>query len=199
LLIQKLFGLGKETLKIEYLDEENDWIVASTDLELEEAKRTVTQKNKNILKFRVNANVPKPKIADPKMEDWLSDFITQICQSIPAIHKYIPLIIQFIKEAQEYRPRHHHHHHHHSSSNDKSEVHPQVQCDGCGKCPIVGFRYKCQTCSDFDFCSNCFRKGEHNENHTFTQIDPPRRNNKNKNYTMIMKKQLNAPNYVILM
>lgn len=34
-------------------------------------------------------------------------------------------------------------------------VHKHVNCDGCGQRGIIGIRYKCAVCSDFDFCSHC--------------------------------------------
>ena len=34
-------------------------------------------------------------------------------------------------------------------------VHSTVTCDGCGKRPLVGIRYKCAVCPNFDFCENC--------------------------------------------
>jgi len=33
--------------------------------------------------------------------------------------------------------------------------HMYVTCDGCGVSPIVGNRYKCAVCEDFDYCENC--------------------------------------------
>ena len=32
-------------------------------------------------------------------------------------------------------------------------------CDGCGVFPIVGARFKCLQCPDFDLCEACFAKG----------------------------------------
>ncbi|KAM0788150.1 hypothetical protein ACM66B_001314 [Microbotryomycetes sp. NB124-2] len=34
-------------------------------------------------------------------------------------------------------------------------VHRNVVCDNCEACPIIGTRYKCIVCSDFDLCANC--------------------------------------------
>jgi hypothetical protein len=34
-------------------------------------------------------------------------------------------------------------------------VHHGFHCDGCGMFPIVGIRYRCHTCPDFDFCETC--------------------------------------------
>jgi hypothetical protein len=51
--------------------------------------------------------------------------------------------------------------------------HSGVTCDGCGANPIVGPRFKCETCPDYDLCGNCFPslKEVHsvhtNEKHSF--------------------------------
>ena len=34
-------------------------------------------------------------------------------------------------------------------------IHRMVSCDGCGMCPIIGERFKCTVCPNFDYCSNC--------------------------------------------
>ena len=35
------------------------------------------------------------------------------------------------------------------------ETHPNIICDGCQMHPIVGVRWKCTTCADFDLCDSC--------------------------------------------
>lgn len=34
-------------------------------------------------------------------------------------------------------------------------IHNRVNCDGCGQKGIIGIRYKCAVCPDFDFCQRC--------------------------------------------
>nr|XP_032812660.1 E3 ubiquitin-protein ligase HERC2 isoform X4 [Petromyzon marinus] len=51
--------------------------------------------------------------------------------------------------------------------------HPTVTCDGCHVYPIVGPRYKCRNCDDFDFCENCFKSKRHNVRHVFDRINEP--------------------------
>lgn len=45
-------------------------------------------------------------------------------------------------------------------------VHSGVSCNVCGVFPIVGVRYKCTQCYDYDLCSNC----ENNEAHSHPLI-----------------------------
>ena len=34
-----------------------------------------------------------------------------------------------------------------------------VTCDGCKMDPLVGQRYRCSTCGNYDLCSACEKKG----------------------------------------
>merc|ERR550532_11394 len=35
-------------------------------------------------------------------------------------------------------------------------VHPNITCDGCGVSPILGPRFKCEWCADYDLSGNCY-------------------------------------------
>lgn len=43
--------------------------------------------------------------------------------------------------------------------------HPGIQCDMCQAKPIVGPRYKCMDCFDFDMCQQCAYKLQHPRDH----------------------------------
>ena len=53
-------------------------------------------------------------------------------------------------------------------------IHFGVKCDGCGKFPIVGCRYKCAVCDDFDYCEDCEKKLSEKHNHPFLKIYEPK-------------------------
>lgn len=47
-----------------------------------------------------------------------------------------------------------------------------VVCDSCSKKPIVGVRFKCLSCENFDLCPTCEEKGVH-AHHIFAKIRSP--------------------------
>ena len=54
----------------------------------------------------------------------------------------------------------------------KETVHPGVICDGCNG-PIVGARYKCVICKDFDYCEKCEKKSNGGHGHPMLKIKNP--------------------------
>ncbi|CAF2556983.1 unnamed protein product [Rotaria sp. Silwood2] len=51
------------------------------------------------------------------------------------------------------------------------ECHPGVECDNC-KGSIIGFRYKCVICPNYDLCEKCSLSGIHSE-HNMIKISKP--------------------------
>jgi hypothetical protein len=35
-------------------------------------------------------------------------------------------------------------------------THTSITCDGCGVCPLEGYRYHCGTCANHDLCEDCY-------------------------------------------
>jgi next-to-BRCA1 protein 1 len=58
--------------------------------------------------------------------------------------------------------------------------HTNVTCDGCEKMPIIGIRFKCDTCCDYDLCLECMEKqvvtNEHDTKHSLIVIGKDRFN-----------------------
>jgi len=50
-------------------------------------------------------------------------------------------------------------------------VHDGVTCDGCQVSPIVGIRYKCFVCRDFDLCAACEATKTHDQSHPLLQMN----------------------------
>lgn len=66
---------------------------------------------------------------------------------------------------------------HHNRWSNRNDIHWRIECDGCHKRPIVGIRFKCNTCPNFDLCQECGAKNIHKETgHMFTRIETRERN-----------------------
>jgi len=61
-----------------------------------------------------------------------------------------------------------------SSSSNAPTVHEGVTCDGCNQVPIVGARFKCTVCHDYDLCEKCEAKGTHDPAHPLVKMLKPR-------------------------
>ncbi|EDV98766.1 GH13424 [Drosophila grimshawi] len=48
-------------------------------------------------------------------------------------------------------------------------IHDGVECDSCNLAPIIGFRYKCVQCPNFDLCQSCERAHKH-PNHMMVRM-----------------------------
>ena len=57
-------------------------------------------------------------------------------------------------------------------SNLEKITHPGIVCNGCGN-EIVGIRYKCTICHNFDYCENCEEKESGMHGHPFLKIIKP--------------------------
>ncbi|XP_018409942.1 PREDICTED: sequestosome-1 isoform X2 [Nanorana parkeri] len=65
----------------------------------------------------------------------------------------------YIKERKDCKREHRAHC---GQETPQNVVHPNVTCDGC-EGPVVGNRYKCLICPDYDLCNTCEGKGVHKE------------------------------------
>lgn len=52
-------------------------------------------------------------------------------------------------------------------------VHERITCDICHTSPIIGIRYKCTVCRDFDLCGKCETENKHPSNHILMKIRSP--------------------------
>ncbi|KAK6635597.1 hypothetical protein RUM44_000851 [Polyplax serrata] len=49
--------------------------------------------------------------------------------------------------------------------------HPNIVCDGCKKHGIVGIRWKCESCYNYDLCTQCYMLDKHDLSHKFQRFE----------------------------
>jgi len=96
-----------------------------------------------------------------------------------------------------------------SSMMSSTVIHSKVSCDGCKMSPIIGNRYKCTICENFDYCESCEEKNSENHKHPFLKIRKPESapinivcaiNDDNEEFLPLKKlddKEIN-PSYVVI-
>ncbi|XP_041377265.1 E3 ubiquitin-protein ligase MIB2-like [Gigantopelta aegis] len=52
--------------------------------------------------------------------------------------------------------------------------HQSINCDECDEVGVVGMRWHCTRCDDYDLCSLCYVTGNHDLTHPFTRYDTPK-------------------------
>lgn len=56
--------------------------------------------------------------------------------------------------------------------------HIGVICDGCNRSPIIGIRYKCLECFDYDLCETCADRQLIHNHHVMAKIRSPHQVNR---------------------
>eukprot|EP01119_Soliformovum_irregulare_P022592 TRINITY_DN7771_c0_g1_i1.p1 TRINITY_DN7771_c0_g1~~TRINITY_DN7771_c0_g1_i1.p1 ORF type:complete len:365 (-),score=93.57 TRINITY_DN7771_c0_g1_i1:43-1137(-) len=155
-IVSNLFGITGP-ISFKYEDDEKDLVTASSTLELQEAIKIASASGRILRLQIIEKTIPE------KSDDAIKIEIRSIPLNFGHRRRGIPhhrgpfgmFPFQFpAPQPESENPRAH-----------------NAFCDGC-RDRIVGTRYKCNTCPDFDFCGKC-RNQEH-MGHSFTQIDDPK-------------------------
>lgn len=56
---------------------------------------------------------------------------------------------------------------------ENKKIHVGIHCNGCGANPIIGNRFKCAVCDNFDYCEKCENLNKDSHNHPFIKIYKP--------------------------
>ena len=51
--------------------------------------------------------------------------------------------------------------------------HQGISCNGCKSYPILGTRWRCMACKDYDLCDACRDSGAHPIEHQMLKIEVP--------------------------
>jgi hypothetical protein len=68
-------------------------------------------------------------------------------------------------------------------------VHNNIKCEQCFMNPIVGYRFKCTECDNYNLCEKCEENNEESQNHphNFIKMKYEEEKNNNKNIQLFLK------------
>ncbi len=157
--------LSGSRLSIRYTDSDQDSVIVATDSDLHEAFLQLRESGGNALKLNIlraegAAKAPGSALNEPEPSAEIVSLVRRVTQEEIERHREeLRQISSQVIAASVILP----------SVPTVSTVHTHIICDGCGISPIVGFRYKCSQCPDYDLCQVCEAKGIHSE-HIFIKI-----------------------------
>jgi len=186
-LLNNLFPGEKGGLLIKYVDDEGDLVSITHDSELIEAWSFASEvsSTKPILRLVLERKPVMSKDKDKEkcevqvQEEQNGDMTINLDLNLDSVSQFLaPFGIQldslqpFIRELlsgfaanlpQVQRPQ----------PVSEGQVHPAL-CDSCNQ-RIVGIRYKCSQCPDYDLCSTCEPNSDkvHNPEHSFLKLRNP--------------------------
>lgn len=157
-LVKGLFGTTlKQEFVLKYKDEEGDVISVTSDRELVEAFSVMKNQIARFFVEETSAPAPSTKSADPNTIELDVDLGKNLGETIQN------LIGGFQSAySRRYNPN--------NNNAAQGEVHYGVTCDSCNAYPIVGNRYKCSVCPDYDLCQTCHSQEKHKE-HTLNKVE----------------------------
>ena len=148
----------------------------------DEVQKQITKANDEIKKIRETANENNCKL-QPEDEKFLGNYQKDNEKAIKEVDKWIEFIFRHSHEIIEAVEKKNEENLQKldeigkrvgisKNSEKKKIVHPGVICDGCNG-PIIGTRYKCTICEDFDFCEKCEEKNNGDHGHPLLKIQTP--------------------------
>jgi len=188
-----LFGDSMpKNYQVQYVDDEGDKIVVSSDEELHEGFRVAVEDNRKSLRIEITGQPPAdgsvvPLLAIPQPSVEVLD--TPPMSPRELVNEAAPqtdmeAMLEREREAKKAletaakEPEPEEEEEEEESPPPwrvhETAVHKNVTCDGCGMYPIVGVRYKSSTVDDFDLCSVCEAEGKFEDSHApFLKINTP--------------------------
>lgn len=152
---------------LQYQDSDKDLIMLTDDQDLKHLKEEIASSPSSLTSIKIfvlplnntNSTEAKALSNEPKNSDCQQEEKEEPKEKIP------PHLEELLKKRQE-------------ANNSfipppPSNIHENIQCNGCGIVPIVGIRYHCSVCEDFDYCEECEARCSSNHQHVFMKIRKP--------------------------
>jgi len=158
---------------ISYIDPDSDLILINSEADWSEAIKCVHESLTNILKITIQEKPLQSKIhikpSTINIKNQLQEIISELAkEESRKFQDSIRILIEeeLKKSIQNLQPKLE------KPVTNSQIIHKNITCDACNIEPIIGNRYKCTECADYDLCEKCESQGIHSH-HLFLKISTP--------------------------
>ena len=150
--IKKNINLKREKEKLEKEKEE-------LEKEKEKLEKEKDELEKSIKEIKVTMRNEYINVLKEKYEEKLKEEIQKFKDEFQKQFKFGDLELKIKKNIENFQQKYKKIIEEKTNSNCKT-IHEGVKCGKCFKEPIIGYRYKCYICNNFNLCENCEKENQ---------------------------------------
>ena len=160
--------LIKENQKLKQENEDNKKIINQYNQKLKDIEREIQIKVQEALNQINNEKKENENHIREIIKTALNSYKKENEEKLNIIISEIPNKVEndFQQKVKELENRYYNNYIHKSRIKKiNNEEHTGVKCQGCKKEPIIGIRYKCSVCPNYNLCENCEKENEETDGH----------------------------------
>ena len=166
-LNKSVIELIEENKKLKKENEDNKKLIYSQNKKLKDIEKEINIKVKEALNQIKNENNENEKFIREQIKKALEHYKEKNEEKLNSIISEIPNEMEknLEKKAKELENLYYIQYKTKINKKKNKEIHDGIKCQKCFMEPIVGIRYKCSICKEYNLCENCEKENEETNDH----------------------------------
>ena len=198
-LNKSVIELIEENKKLKKENEDNKKLIYNQNKKLKDIENEIQIKVKEALNLIKNENNENEKYIREQIKKALEHYKEQNEEKLNLIISEIPNEMEknLEKKAKELENLYYNQYKTKIINKKNKEIHDGIKCQKCFTEPIIGIRYKCSICEEYNLCENCEKVNEETSDHphVFLKfVKKEQKIQKKENFDEIDKNERNEEN-----
>ena len=166
-LNKSVIELIEENKKLKKENEDNKKLIYSQNKKLKDIEKEINIKVKEALNQIKNENNENEKFIREQIKKALEHYKEKNEEKLNSIISEIPNEMEknLEKKAKELENLYYIQYKTKINKKKNKEIHDGIKCEKCFMEPIIGIRYKCSICKEYNLCENCEKENEEANDH----------------------------------